>query len=91
MGLHDALNWLGNNWFNLLQWIGDVIAIDAVIKQVATKYGFTKLVSICDLIANDLNFVLDIITGILTSFKKQSSIPTQLPPSIQPTPTQKVD
>lgn len=73
--MEQTISWISHNWFNLLQWIGDVIAVDAVIKQAAQKYGYTKLASLCDLIANDLNFVLDIITGIIQSFKKQPPVP----------------
>lgn len=86
MQIHDVIIWLSNNWLNLIQWIGDIIAIDAVIKQVALKYGFNKLVSICDLIANDLGFILDVLGSIPTAFKKQ---PTN--PPATPLATQKVD
>lgn len=52
--------------------IGSVIAIDGIIKQVALKQGNTKLVSICDLIANDLNEILFILQAIPSLFTKQT-------------------
>ena len=50
--------------------LGSVIAIDGIIKQVALKQGNTKLVSICDLISNDLNEVLLILQAIPNLFNK---------------------
>lgn len=65
--------------------IGTVIAIDGIIKQIALKQGNTRLVSICDIVANDLNEILEIIKLLPTVFSK----PTQ--PTTTPTVGQKVD
>jgi hypothetical protein len=58
-------------------WITAFISIDAIIKQVALKQGNTKLVTWCDLIANDLNEVLLVIQAIPSLFNK--STPTTGP------------
>jgi hypothetical protein len=53
--------------------IGSVIAIDGIIKQVALKQGNTKLVSICDVIANDLNEIITVLQAIPSLFAKPST------------------
>ena len=79
MDIHQIWAWLKDNWINVGLWIGWILAVDAIIKQTAQKYGKTQIVSYCDLIANDLNFVLDVFIGILTMFKKTPT-PTIKPP-----------
>jgi hypothetical protein len=67
-----ALNFIHKiNWIDVIRWIGDIIAVDAVIKQVALKYGFKRLASLCDIIATGVNFVLDIITGLIGALKNR--------------------
>lgn len=59
--------------------VGCVIAIDGIIKQIALKQGNTKLVSICDVVANDLNEVLLFIQAIPSFFgKAQPKLPTTI-------------
>jgi hypothetical protein len=59
--------------------VSAVISIDAIIKQVALKQGNTKLVTLCDLIANDLNEVLLVLQAIPSLFNKPTApvAPTQ--------------
>lgn len=73
MNIQQDWFWLGHHIVTVMEIIGDIIACDAVIKQVAQKYGFTKLASLCDMIATGLNFVLDIIIGLITALKKKGS------------------
>lgn len=66
--------------------VGTVIAIDGIIKQVALKQGNTKLVSICDLVANDLNELLVVSQAILSIFKPKSGNSAQATPIVEVKP-----
>ena len=56
--------WIVANWTTVLAWFVLAAAIDAVIEKVAEKYGYTKLVNICSIVANGIAFVIDLITNI---------------------------
>jgi hypothetical protein len=72
MNVHIDLNQIAH----IAEITGSVIAIDGIIKQIALKQGNTKLVSICDLIANDLNEVLLALQAIPSLFGKTTTAQT---------------
>lgn len=73
------MNILSQDWFwvthhviQILEIFGDIIAVDAVVKQTAQKYGFLQLASLCDVISKWVNFFLDLATGLIQAFKNKN-------------------
>lgn len=72
MNLSQDWIWISHHVWTILSWIGDVLLVEKVIKDAAAKRGYKEIVSVCDLIANILNFLLDIITGIFSALKSKN-------------------
>ncbi len=80
MDIHGIAVYLKAHWFDLLLLPGNIMAVDAIVKEAAEKRGYKKLASLCDVIGNFLSFIVDIITGLLS--RKQNN-QTQ-PPEVKP-------
>lgn len=72
MDLNQDWIWITHHVWTILSLIGDILLVEKVIKDAAAKRGYKEIVSVCDMIANVLNFILDIITGIFSALKNKN-------------------
>ena len=79
--MDSVIHWINHNWWNVLQTIGNILLIEKVVKDAAVKRGYTKLVSICDKIADLLNFFLEIVGGVFNAIKSRGGNNVQAMPN----------
>ena len=63
--MNEIINFWNKHWLVIIMVPGNALAIEAIIREAAVEHGYTKIVSVCDHLANVLGFVIDIISGLL--------------------------
>ena len=61
----EILTWIKHHWLQLVLLPGNILAVEAIVRQSAVNKGYTGIVSLCDHIARFVGFVGDIITGLI--------------------------
>lgn len=63
------IEFLKHHYWELIMLPGNILAVEAIVRQAAVNKGYKGIVSWCDHVANVVDFIGQIITGLI--IKKQ--------------------
>lgn len=66
--MEHLIFYIKHNWLLICLFLpGQILAVEAIIRQSAVDKGYPNVVSLCDRIANFVGFIADIIQKLIKS------------------------
>lgn len=63
--MEHIIHWIHKHMLGILLLPGNILAIEAIVRQSAVDKGYSKVVSLCDRIARFMGFLQDILAGLI--------------------------